>query len=167
MHAELLLPAARCTLEPAWRSNKIIAYIEGNFSGRIDLQRLASEVGLSRKHLSRLFRRRFGLTLRLYIMSRRMAEAQKLMLLTRDPLCEIALRCGMCDQAHFAHVFRELVGETPSRWRAARAAAALSGDLELPLDLTIGILRRHAPPDVTIDCQGLQAALETVQAFPR
>jgi AraC-like DNA-binding protein len=166
MHSERLLPAARCTLEPAWRSNRIIAYIEGNFSGRIDLQRLASEVGLSRKHLSRLFRRRFGLTLRLYIMSRRMAEAQKLMLMTRDPLCEIALRCGMCDQAHFAHVFRELVGETPSRWRAARAAAALSGDLELPLDLTIGILRSHAPPDVMIDCHGLQAALETVQALP-
>jgi len=167
MHAEQLLPAARCTLEPAWRSNKIIAYIEGNFSGRIDLQRLASEVGLSQKHLSRMFRRRFGLTLRLYIMSRRMAEAQKLMLMTRDPLCEIALRCGMCDQAHFARVFRELVGETPSRWREARAAALPTGDLGLPLDMTIGILRRYDPLEVTIDCAGLRAALATLRAFPR
>jgi AraC-like DNA-binding protein len=167
MHSEQLLPAPECTLEPTWRFNKIIAYIEGNFSSRIDLHRLADEVGLSRKHLSRMFRRRFGLTLRLYIMSRRMAEAQKLMLMTRDPLCEIALRCGMCDQAHFAHVFRELVGETPSRWREARAAALPTGDPGVPLDLTIRILRRHDPLDVTIDCRGLQAALETVQAFPR
>lgn len=35
------------------------------------------------------------------------------MLTTREPLSSIALRCGMCDQAHFTRSFRRIVGETP------------------------------------------------------
>jgi AraC-like DNA-binding protein len=40
------------------------------------------------------------------------------MLRTSDPLCRIALSCGMSDQAHFCKAFKRLVGEPPGRWRA-------------------------------------------------
>jgi len=46
--------------------------------------------------------------------------AQSLMLAGREPLCAIALRCGLSDQSHFTRVFRRIVGETPYAWRRTR-----------------------------------------------
>jgi AraC-like DNA-binding protein len=43
--------------------------------------------------------------------------AQKMMLATRDPLVEIALRVGFQCQSHFTTVFRRFVGLAPGRWR--------------------------------------------------
>jgi len=39
------------------------------------------------------------------------------MLTTEDPLSQIALACGLADQAHLSKLFRRAVGETPSAWR--------------------------------------------------
>jgi AraC family transcriptional regulator len=36
-----------------------------------------------------------------------MQRAQELMLETQEPLAEIALACGLCDQAHLTRVFRK------------------------------------------------------------
>jgi AraC family transcriptional regulator len=43
--------------------------------------------------------------------------AQRLMLTTQEPLSQIALACGMADQAHLSKLFRRGVGETPGAWR--------------------------------------------------
>jgi AraC-like DNA-binding protein len=153
------------TALPGWRTRKILSFIEDNLGSRIYLRSLATSVGMSRTHLSRVFKLRFGVTLCFYITCRRVVKAQNLMLTSRDRLCEIALRCGMCDQAHFARVFRRLVGQTPGRWREAHTAAVCSGDLELPLDLTTELLRRRDPLGATIDCQGLQASLEKARTL--
>ena len=73
---------------------------------------------LSKSHFSRLFSNRFGSRVQLYIMHRRVAMAQTLMR-TDASLCEIALSCGMSDQAHFSKLFRRVVGQSPSVWRRA------------------------------------------------
>jgi AraC-like DNA-binding protein len=39
------------------------------------------------------------------------------MLSSGAPLSQIALDCGLCDQAHFTRVFRRIVGMNPSIWR--------------------------------------------------
>jgi AraC family transcriptional regulator len=77
---------------------------------------LARVAGLSKGHFTRLFAKRFGSRAQLYIMRRRVAMAQALML-TDAPLSEIALSCGMSDQAHFSKQFRRVVGQSPSVWR--------------------------------------------------
>jgi AraC-like DNA-binding protein len=60
-----------------------------------------------------------------YLMHRRIEVAQGLMLRSSAPLSEIALRCGMSDQAHFTRTFRRVVGETPCLWRRTRRNAML------------------------------------------
>ncbi len=50
-----------------------------------------------------------------------------------ESLSEIALSCGMSDQAHFTRAFRRVVGETPNRWRQSRRAAALAWETPIPL----------------------------------
>jgi transcriptional regulator GlxA family with amidase domain len=44
-------------------------------------------------------------------------RAQKMMVMTDQPVCQIARRCGFADQSHFARVFRRLVGPSPADWR--------------------------------------------------
>jgi AraC family transcriptional regulator len=45
------------------------------------------------------------------------------MLATTTPLAEIAVSCGLADQAHFTRLFRRFAGESPGAWRRARATA--------------------------------------------
>jgi AraC family transcriptional regulator len=52
-----------------------------------------------------------------YIYQRRVERAQKMMVTTDQPVCQIARRCGFADQSHFARVFRRLVGPSPADWR--------------------------------------------------
>jgi len=40
---------------------------------------------------------------------------------TRERLAQIAVACGLCDQAHLCKVFRRMTGMTPSAWRRASA----------------------------------------------
>jgi AraC-like DNA-binding protein len=51
-------------------------------------------------------------------------HAQRLMLATDAPLSQIALDCGLADQAHFSRLFRRFVGESPRSWRRARVSPA-------------------------------------------
>jgi AraC-like DNA-binding protein len=78
---------------------------------------------LSAGHFSRTFRNSFGCSPLQYVMRRRMERAQGLMLSTNIPLAQIALDCGLSDQAHFSRLFRRIVGECPREWRRARMNA--------------------------------------------
>jgi AraC family transcriptional regulator len=114
----------RSTLS-TWRAKRIAAEIESRLALPLRVSGLARVAGLSDSHFSRAFRGYFGVTVHLYITIRRIAAAQELMLSTTQSLAEIALRCGMCDQAHFSRVFRRVVGETPNRWRRSREPDSL------------------------------------------
>ena len=71
----------------------------------------------------RSFKRSFGETPFAFIAPRRMLRAQELMLSTDEPLSQIALAWGLCDQSNFTRVFRGIVGEGPNAWRRRVIAA--------------------------------------------
>ena len=77
----------------------------------------ASEARLSKSHFSRAFKATFGTTVARYVLRRRVEEAKRLMLVSHDPLSQIALACGFGDQAHYCRVFRDVVGISPNSWR--------------------------------------------------
>ena len=104
----------------AWQKRRLTAYIDAHLGGRIRIEDLAGLLKLSASHFSRAFRLTFGTTAHEYLLRRRIEVAQSLMLTSREPLCEIALRCGLYDQPHFTRVFRRFVGETPNAWRRTR-----------------------------------------------
>jgi hypothetical protein len=62
---------------------------------------------------------------------------------TQEPLSQIAVACGLCDQAHLCRVFRRLIGMSPSAWRRAvpgdccfvLLASTPSGPLDAPAKL--------------------------------
>jgi len=100
-----------------WQARRLRSYIEEKLDSTIRAGDLAGLVRLSTSYFFRAFRNTFGETPVAYIMKRRMRRAQELMLKSRVSLSQVALECGMCDQAHFSRTFRRIVGTNPTVWR--------------------------------------------------
>jgi AraC family transcriptional regulator len=101
----------------SWQRRKVDRYLREHLDRPLRLDELAEQVRLSVSHFCRAFTKTFGDTPHTYIVRLRLESAQKMMLTTREPLSQIALACGLADQAHLSKVFRRLLGETPSSWR--------------------------------------------------
>lgn len=71
----------------------------------------------SQSHLSRLIKARFGITLKTYINELRLQEAYKQIIISRDPMEEIAENVGFSSFSHFNKIFKEQFSTTPSRLR--------------------------------------------------
>jgi AraC family transcriptional regulator len=108
--------AARGGLAP-WQLRRVIAHVDASLTATLRVRDLNEITGLSASHFSRAFKASVGLSVHAYIIRRRMERAQELMLVTNDSLCQIALQCGLCDQAHFSRLFRRVVGTSPNVWR--------------------------------------------------
>lgn len=111
---------ARRGLAP-WQVRRVLAYIDANLDKSIRNKDLATVARLSEFHFNVAFRNSVGNSPHEYVIRRRMERAQGLMLSTEAPLSEIAVECGLADQAHLTRLFRRVVGETPAAWRRARA----------------------------------------------
>jgi transcriptional regulator GlxA family with amidase domain len=101
----------------SWQAKRLTSYIEDKLDSTIRISDLAGLVRLSSSHFCRAFRKTFGETPSTYLTKQRMIRAQQLMLTSRVPLTQVALACGMCDQAHFSRTFRRIVGTNPKAWR--------------------------------------------------
>lgn len=100
-----------------WQQRSITAYVAANIGSTIRVSDLARVARLSVGHFFRVFRESFGEPPLAHVTRQRMRHAQSLMLSSGASLSQIALDCGMCDQAHFTRVFRRIVGINPGIWR--------------------------------------------------
>ena len=82
--------------------------------GRVPVEELASDAGYSRQHLTKLFRREFGLGPKLASRIVRFERAQRALLEAHPS--EVAPACGYADQAHLSREFAALAGCPPSVW---------------------------------------------------
>lgn len=103
-----------------WQARRVSRHVDEHLGFSITIDHLAGIAGLSSSYFCRAFKDTFGDPPHAYIMRRRVERAQTLMLQTREPLSQIALACGLSDQAHLCNLFRRLVGQSPSHWRRAR-----------------------------------------------
>jgi len=100
-----------------WQAQRVMTYLEAHLDEPIRIAELATLSRLSVSYFSVAFRRSFGSSLRTFLAGLRIERAQMLMLSTDQPLSQIALGCGFCDQAHLSRQFRRVVGRTPRSWR--------------------------------------------------
>ena len=89
-------------------------YLHEHLVRDVSLAELAQIAGLSKFHLLRVFRQRFGLTPHAYQLQQRILRAKQL--LRALPVADVAAECGFADQSHFHRVFRSLVGTPPGRY---------------------------------------------------
>ena len=105
-----------------WQAKRVAAYVESNICSKIGVIELAALAQLSIGHFFRAFKVSFGASPLAYVMRQRMLRAQAIMASSKAPLSQIALECGMCDQAHFSHTFRRIIGVSPNVWRRQNSA---------------------------------------------
>jgi AraC-like DNA-binding protein/ligand-binding sensor protein len=99
------------------REHKIVLamsrLVEERGAAQITIQQLAEAVHLSSGHLSRVFRRTTGMTLEQFLIRQRVELAKRVLLDPRLNVSEVADRCGFCNPAYFASVFKKYVNCTP------------------------------------------------------
>ncbi len=89
-------------------------YLHDRISEDVSLDDLGTETGLTKFHLLRAFRNRFGLPPHAYQLRQRVLQAKRL-LKSFSP-SYVAFECGFSDQSHFTRVFRAHTGTTPRRY---------------------------------------------------
>ncbi len=100
-----------------WQKRRVASYLIDHLEESIRIKALAQMVSLSASQFCRAFKQSFGKTPHAHLVGLRVARAKQLMLTTREPLSQIALACGLADQAHLSKIFRRYVGQSPSVWR--------------------------------------------------
>jgi len=83
-----------------------------------NVKTLSAQLGVSREHLSRVFKEQTGQTLYQYLLRQKMLEACRLLKETRLTQKEIAEKMGYDVPAHFTRAFRRVMHLAPCRFRA-------------------------------------------------
>ena len=99
--------------------NRIIDYINNNFSKEITNKQLAKIAGYHEYHLNRLFMNATGTSMHQYILNLRMNKAQHLILNTSMPLSEIGELSGYNNYTYFSDYFKKHFGISPSKYRSS------------------------------------------------
>src|SRR6202522_2261062 len=106
----------------AWQLNRVTDYMEAHLADKITAMNLADLINVSVGRLNRAFKISVGVPPFHYIGRRRVELACTMMSTTREPLSQIAIACGLCDQAHLCKVFRRMIGMSPLTWRRTMPA---------------------------------------------
>lgn len=91
-------------------------YLSQHYVRDVTTAELSSVCRLSEFHLIRSFRRHFGITPRQFLISRRVAEARRL-IASGMTLAGAAFECGFSDQSHLSRYFKKVTGYTPGQLR--------------------------------------------------
>ena len=92
-------------------------YLASNSSQKITLDSLASMFYISKYHLSREYKRYFGITLMNDLNNMRISNAKSLLRFSKDSIESIAEQCGFSDSAYFIKVFKNAENMTPFSYR--------------------------------------------------
>lgn len=92
-------------------------YLDRHYLEPLTLDDLAHAMGVSKYHLDRVFRSSAGCSPIQYIIRRRMARAQTLLVSTNQTVQHIAAQCGYTNYNYFTVLFRRTVGKTPGEYR--------------------------------------------------
>jgi YesN/AraC family two-component response regulator len=98
----------------------VFKFIEDNYQLGITLSDVAKAVGYAPAYLTDLVRRQTGETVNRWIVKRRLAEAQSLLLESDRAIEQIAEIVGYQNTGHFFRQFRQYLGSTPQAWRKAQ-----------------------------------------------
>ena len=94
-----------------------VELMEANLEELVNLDDLASLVGVSRRQLERLFKKYLGCVPRRYYLDLRLKKARQLLLQTASSISEIAIACGFVSASHFSKSYREMFGMSPREER--------------------------------------------------
>ncbi len=111
----------RRTPQPRDRRRAVQAahFIDAHFGDALDLERVATEVGLGAYHFLRVFSAVVGVTPHQYLVRTRLRHAAALLATDTRPVTDVALDVGFTDLSNFVRSFRRAAGASPRAFRQA------------------------------------------------
>jgi AraC-like DNA-binding protein len=106
------------TLEDLRQLRRVRDRMDREYAEPLDITELARGAHMSPGHFQRSFRKAFGETPYSYLMTRRIERAKALLRRGDLTVTEVCLAVGCTSLGSFSSRFTELVGETPSAYRA-------------------------------------------------
>jgi len=98
--------------------------MDREFERPLDVPALARSAAMSTGHFSRSFKAAFGESPYSYLMTRRIERAKALLRRGEMTVTDVCLAVGFTSLGSFSSRFAELVGESPSAYRARSHSAA-------------------------------------------
>lgn len=95
----------------------IIQHINTHYTEPLMLKDIAERYNISCEHLSRLFKKKLGLTFKEYLYSIRLTHACRLLVHTEKSGLEIAMEAGFPDMRAFSQQFDRVYHMTPKEYR--------------------------------------------------
>ncbi|MFD4870712.1 helix-turn-helix domain-containing protein [Streptomyces sp. NPDC058412] len=111
------------TLEDLVRLRRARDTMDRDYAQPLDVPALANVALMSAGHFSRSFRAAYGETPYSYLMTRRVERAKALLRRGDLSVTEVCFEVGCTSLGSFSSRFTELVGESPSAYRARRHEA--------------------------------------------
>ena len=94
-----------------------LEYIQNNFCGEITLTELAERFGVTKEHLSRVFKKETGLNFSEYLTRLRLSKAEELLCYSNETVSQIAFAIGFNDSNYFSDKFKKIYGVSPLKFR--------------------------------------------------
>lgn len=113
--AQALAPTVDSDKRPSWL-DRAETFLADAFDQPISVADLAEIAGVHPVHLARGYRRWLGAAPGDRLRTRRLERAADLLMRGRDPIGEIALASGFCDQSHLNRQFVRAYGVTPGEF---------------------------------------------------
>jgi AraC family transcriptional regulator len=112
-------PPRRPNLAAIRRMTAVFDYIDARLERELSLAELSAQVAMSKYHFIRTFKYTSGMTPHQYILGRRIRTAATSLRATKKPVARIALDHGFGDLSTFNHLFRRIMGVTPTKYRSS------------------------------------------------
>jgi len=99
------------------RLRKIKELVDANMDDDLSLDEMAQSVKLSTAHFARMFRKSTGETPHQFVRRQRVERAKAILRAPDTRVLDVAVACGFKTQQHFAQVFRDVCGVSPTEYR--------------------------------------------------
>ena len=99
------------------RIQRVVSYIDENYSGKIRLEEIAQKEGITIPHLSHIFSEYFGISFQEYVNLKRLEKAVLLMQDERKSLINVAFESGFSDPKYMNQLFKKNFNCKPRQYR--------------------------------------------------
>jgi len=107
------------------RIEKIMTYLNNNFSQNINLADAAKIAGMTEVSLSRFFKQRTGKTFIDTLNEVRLGNASRMLIDTTHSINEVAYKCGFNNISNFNRIFKKKKDSTPKEFREAYTSGGI------------------------------------------
>jgi AraC family transcriptional regulator len=99
------------------RLRRIKELVHAKLEDDLSLDEMAQSAGLSTAHFARMFRKSTGETPHQFVLRQKIERARAMLRAPDARILDVAVACGFKTQQHFAQVFRDVCGASPTEYR--------------------------------------------------